>query len=102
MTTPTGQTINDYVTSWIRTTVPVAWGALLTWLATLIPAIGHLLNSEAAAGFNVVIAGAATVAWYALWRKIETHLPPWATRIVLGANTQPTYTKPVTTTEDEQ
>lgn len=93
MTTPTpGKTLSDYITSWIRTTIPVAWGALLTWLATLIPPLGDLLNSQAATSLNVIIAGALTIAWYSLWRKIETHLPPWATRIVLGSNTPPTYT----------
>jgi hypothetical protein len=77
MTTPTPtKTLSDYITSWIRTTVPVAWGALLTWLATLIPPIGDLLNSQAATGFNVVIAGALTIAWYSLWRKSKPTYHP--------------------------
>ncbi|MBB5155456.1 hypothetical protein [Saccharopolyspora phatthalungensis] len=31
---------------------------------------------------------------YAGLRKLEPHLPPWATRVLLGSNTPPTYSPP--------
>lgn len=88
---PDKSPIGDYVASWLRTTVPVLWGMLLTWVASLIPGISNYLNSQAMIGIGVVIAGAVTVVWYSVWRKVEEHLPPMLTRLLLGANSRPVY-----------
>lgn len=78
--------------SWIRTVVPVLWGFALTFAATRLPAIYALLvdNVHVYAFVEAVV----TAAWYGLWRWLESHLPPWLTRFLLGANTQPKYPPP--------
>lgn len=74
--------------SWIRTAVPIAWGFVLTFAATRIPAVHSWLdNPHVYAGVEATI----TAAWYGLFRAIEGHLPAWLTRFFLGANTAPVY-----------
>lgn len=74
--------------SWIRTTVPVAWGLLLTYLATRFPSVHALLGDP---HVYAVVEGAVTLVWYGIFRAIEGYLPAWLTRFVLGANTAPIY-----------
>jgi hypothetical protein len=91
--------MSDAITSWLRTVVPGLWSAAvtaaLTWLGTHAPWAIDLLEllhidptSPAAVAFvvTVVLAG-----WYALWRNVEPHLPPWLTRLTLGSNRPPSY-----------
>jgi hypothetical protein len=85
-----GQSLSDYVTSVIRTIVPVLWGALITYLITLVPAVAHVVDPANVVGLGPAVAAA----WYALMRKIEPKLPAWLTVIVLGSNSQPTYVAP--------
>lgn len=103
MTTPTKETktIGDYAASWIRTTVPILWGVLLTQITIRIPCVHDFLQSQQIIGLGVAIAGAITTAWYSLWRKIEPKLPPWMTRIVLGSNTTPIYVTPPETEKND-
>lgn len=78
--------------SFIRTYVPLAWGALVGYLVTLVPALAPVLNDPGVGdGVTTLIIGVCVVLWYALARMIEPHLPPVLTRLIIGANTQPTY-----------
>lgn len=88
MTTPEPPSLRDWGLSWIRTGVPVAWGLLLTFLASRAPGIYELVNNPYTAGLAV---GLVTLAWYSLVRWLEPRLPAWLTRIVIGANTMPQY-----------
>lgn len=84
--------------SWIRTAVPVAWGFVLTFAATRIPAVHSWLdNPHVYAG----VESAVTAAWYGLFRWLESHMPAWLTRFVLGANTAPVYPAPGMVVEGE-
>jgi hypothetical protein len=86
-----GQSVSDYLTSVIRTAVPVLWGALITYLITLVPAVAHIVDPANVVGLGPAVAAVLAGAWYALMRKIEPMLPAWLTMIVLGSNKQPTY-----------
>jgi hypothetical protein len=90
-----GQSLSDYVTSVIRTLVPVLWGALITYLITLVPAVAQLVDPANVAGLGPAVAAVLAAAWYALMRKIEPGLPAWLTVIVLGSNKTPTYAAPL-------
>jgi len=91
-----GQSLNDYVTSVIRTAVPYAWGLLITYLLSLVPGVAPALlpAMPVVLGWGPLIAAAVAGAWYALMRKIEPKLPAWLTVIVLGSNSQPKYLTP--------
>lgn len=82
------QSISDWGLSWIRTTVPVVWGFLLTFLATRLPDVYALMDNPA---ILAAVTGAAVLAWYSLMRWLEPRLPAWLTRLVLGSNRQPSY-----------
>lgn len=75
--------------SWIRTFVPILWGYVITFVATLSPDVAGLLSNEAV---YAAVVGAVTSIWYGVFRKLEPHLPAWLTRFVLGANSRPVYT----------
>ncbi|WP_402465824.1 hypothetical protein [Isoptericola aurantiacus] len=86
--------MNDKVTSWLRTAVPALWGSAVAWLLAryaLPVEVADLLQSPVATSAVVAL---AIGAWYALWRWLEPHLPAWATRLVLGSNSAPTYGQP--------
>jgi hypothetical protein len=91
-----GQSLNDYVTSIIRTAVPYAWGLLITYLVSLVPGVAPALlpAMPVVLGWGPLIAAAIAGAWYALMRKVEPRLPAWLTVIVLGSNSQPKYLTP--------
>lgn len=82
------KSLRQWGLGWIRTAVPVAWGFVLTFLATRSPALAGLLDN---AHVYAVAEGAVTLAWYGLFRAVEGKLPAWLTRFVLGANTAPFY-----------
>lgn len=81
--------LSDWVVSVLRTAVPSVWGALIAWVLTVVPlphTAGVFLTSK-----SDVVAALAIVGWYALWRRIEPHLPAWAARLVLGSSRAPSY-----------
>lgn len=86
-----GESVSDFVVSLLRTVVPVLWGALITYLVSLVPAVASVLDPGTVAGWGPAVAGFLTAVWYAVMRKIEPYLPAWLTVIVLGSNKQPTY-----------
>ncbi|PKW12610.1 hypothetical protein [Saccharopolyspora spinosa] len=81
--------MSDQLTAWLRTKVPAAWSALIAWLIT-VGAPDWLTDPLGDAG-NTLVVPVVLAAVYALLRKAEPHLPPWATRVLLGSNTPPTY-----------
>lgn len=89
--------LSDRAVSYLRTFVPVWWGALVTlalaWVTPHLPgtvsaALADLLRSEAALA---VITAAAIAVWYWVWRRLEAHVPDWLVRIVLGSALTPGY-----------
>ncbi|PSL04142.1 hypothetical protein CLV30_106147 [Haloactinopolyspora alba] len=90
--------IGGGMASWLRTVVPVLWGALITWgaaqLAWLPAPVVALLTSG---DLVLFITGAVVAVWYAVWRRLEHRVPAWLTRLVLGSNQAPRYDgKPAT------
>ncbi|MFC5747140.1 hypothetical protein [Actinomadura rugatobispora] len=64
--------MNDYVVSLIRTWVPVAVGAALTWLAT---EAGIVLDDDTSATATAAAVAVVTAAYYAAARAIEQKWP---------------------------
>ncbi|MGI8308782.1 hypothetical protein [Saccharopolyspora hattusasensis] len=81
--------MSDQLRSWLRTVVPAAWSALVAWLVTA-GAPDWLTDPLGDAGLTLVVP-IVLAAVYAGLRKVEPHLPPWATRVLLGSNTPPSY-----------
>jgi len=90
--------VSDLVVSYLRTIVPILWGALITWalgaVSWLPDALAFLNLDPQSAGVVTGVTGLVVAAWYVVWRKIEPSIPAWLTSIVLGASTAPTYAKP--------
>lgn len=82
--------MTDYLTSLIRTYVPLAWGTVLTWLVTA-GIIDEATAADAAPVAPMVLVPIATGAIYALARAVEPHLPRWLVVVLLGSPRQPSY-----------
>lgn len=80
--------VRDYGTSLLRTWVPVAWGALITFLLSRVPDLHAALTGP---GVTMAVTGVVVGLWYAVWRKLEHHIPPFLTALLLGSNSTPTY-----------
>ena len=79
---------SDKVAAWLRTVVPVGWGALVAFLLSRFPAIHDLMVNPAVV---MVVTGIVVTAWYSLWRWLEPRLPAWATVLVMGYDRPPVY-----------
>lgn len=84
----------NYGLGLVRTAVPAVWG----WLLGLLVSWGLHLPASAAGPAQALITVALVVVWYAVWHAYERHLPPWLTRMIMGANTAPSYTAPAAVT----
>ncbi len=69
--------MSDYLTSIIRTLVPVGVGALLGWLASH----GITISETESAGLTAACVALAIAAYYALARAAETSRYPWLAAI---------------------
>lgn len=81
--------IVDLAPGFLRTAVPVWWGALTGWALTYMtwqPVVELVQSVD-----PVALAGLVTVAWYAIARWVEPRLSDWATRLVLGSAKVPAY-----------
>lgn len=92
MSTPTDIDITSsragtWGTSMIRTHLPVAVGAGLTWLA----ARGLGVDPEAQTSLITGLSALGAVAWYGILRIVEPHLPAWARALVFGSTKSPLY-----------
>lgn len=81
--------MNDQVASLIRTWVPIAVGALISWLASL----GLNVGEQANTGLTIFLTGLLTAVYYLLARLLERRWPVIG-RILLGSSRQPEYTEP--------
>lgn len=97
---PDGGPLGPYAISLIRTLVPVIWGHAIAY------AVGFGIPASVLSDYRdvatEVLAGVLTVAWYALWRWLETRLPSIDSDlthllavIALGHPAQPSYPGPV-------
>jgi len=78
--------MNGFVVSWIRTAVPVAVGAVLTWLASV---TGIALSPESSAGLTATVMAGVIAVYYGLVRLAESRWP--GVGLLLGAARQPSY-----------
>ncbi|MEV5538466.1 hypothetical protein AB0L13_16545 [Saccharopolyspora shandongensis] len=81
--------MSDQLRSWLRTIVPAAWSTLVAYLVTL-GAPAWLVDALGDAGPTLVVP-LVLAAVYAGLRRIEPHMSPLLTRILLGSNTPPDY-----------
>ena len=82
--------MNDYFLSLIRTWVPIAVGAVLSWLA----ARGLSLDEEATYGLTAFLTALGGAVYYALARGLESRWPALG-RLLLGSKRTPAYEPPV-------
>lgn len=81
--------LSNFVTSLIRTYVPIGVGALLAWLATT---LGVVIDPSSQAGLVILAVGVLSAAYYWLARILERKWPVLG--FLLGAVAKPSYTKP--------
>lgn len=77
--------MTDYVTSLIRTGVPVVAGIILTWLATR----GLTLDGATGDALATLLQGVLTALYYVVSRGLEVRFPQLG--FLLGISKTPTY-----------
>lgn len=80
--------MNSFVTSLIRTYVPIAVGALVSLLVTR----GINLDADTQAGLIVALTGILQAVYYFVARVLERKLPQFS--FLLGSSAQPRYVEP--------
>lgn len=81
--------MGDFITSLIRTYVPVGVGAVLTWLATTLHIV---VPADASAGLTLFVGAVFTAVYYLLARAIEKAWPGLGKLLVgLGVGKAPQY-----------
>ena len=78
--------MNSFITSQIRTIVPIAVGALISWLALQ----GITLDAGAETGLVIFLTSLLQALYYVIARILERRLPhvgAW----LLGSSAQPVY-----------
>lgn len=78
--------MSDFITSHIRTFVPVLAGTVLSWLA----AKGFELDLETQNNLVMALTGATIAVYYFIARQIEKRYPS-AGKFLLGSSAQPSY-----------
>ncbi|MEV4648314.1 hypothetical protein [Saccharopolyspora sp. NPDC049357] len=81
--------MTDQLTAWLHTVVPAAWSALVAYLVTLGAPV-RLVDGLGDAGPTLVVP-LVLAAVYAGIRRLEPHLPPVLTHVLLGSNRPPSY-----------
>lgn len=81
--------LSDTLISYIRTYVPLAVGAALTWLATK---FGIIVDEDTKAQAILVAGGIITAVYYAVARTLEKRFPQLG--FLLGSRKTPTYLPP--------
>lgn len=81
------QTVNNFVTSAIRTVSPIIIGALVAWLASL----SLQLDAETQTGLIVALVGVLQAVYYLVVRLLEKRWPQLG--VLLGSASQPKYNK---------
>jgi hypothetical protein len=80
--------VRDWGVSWLRTVVPTAWGAMLTFLLSRFPDVHEALSTPAV---TMAVTAAVVAAWYTLFRWLEPKIPAWLTALLMGSNSTPHY-----------
>ncbi len=78
--------MNSFITSQIRTIVPIAVGALVSWLALR----GINLDEGQEAGLVIALTGLLQALYYFIARLLEQRFPQVGT-LLLGSSAQPEY-----------
>lgn len=78
--------MNNYVTSIIRTWVPLGIGALITWLSAN---LGFIIDEESQVGLSIAFTGFVVGLYYAVVRKLEVQFPQFGW--LLGLAKSPGY-----------
>jgi hypothetical protein len=81
--------MSDRFISWLRTIFPVAWSALVSWLAAL--CVPEFVTGALGSAGELVVLPIIVGVVYPLLRSIEPRLPDWLTRVLLGSAQPPTY-----------
>lgn len=81
--------MNDLILSYIRTGVPIAIGAVLSWLAVR---YGVVVPESISTEATVVLTGAVIASYYALVRALEKRWPAFGK--LLGKAKEPVYAGP--------
>ena len=79
--------MNDLVTSFIRTYVPVIVGSLIAWLA----ARGINVDEQTSGAAVTALTGAIILAYYTVVRLLERKFPKIG--VLLGSSKKPEYTE---------
>ena len=77
--------MNNFITSQIRTYVPIAVGAIVAYLLTL----GIELDADTQAGLIVTLTGVLQAVYYFIARALERKFPQLS--VLLGSSKQPIY-----------
>lgn len=80
--------MNNFVTSQIRTIVPIIVGALVSWLITL----GIELDADSQTGLVVFLTGLLQAVYYFIARLLEKKYPSIG-GFLLGSQSKPVYKK---------
>lgn len=83
--------MSNFVTSLIRTYVPIIVGALVAWLIT----VGIELDANTQAGLIVGLTGILQGAYYLAVRLLERKFPQIG--VLLGSTQKPVYVEPTDT-----
>ncbi|ONI73072.1 hypothetical protein ALI144C_44790 [Actinosynnema sp. ALI-1.44] len=82
--------MSDKVIAWLRTVLPGLWSALVTYLVVhfaLPDGVGLVLNTF----WEAVAYPAVLAAVYPVLRWLETRVPQWLARLLVGSATRPVY-----------
>lgn len=81
--------MTNFVTSLIRTYVPIIVGAIVSYLLTL----GIELDADSQAGLIVAMTGILQAIYYFIARILEKKFPQFG--VLLGSTAKPLYVEPV-------
>ncbi len=82
--------MNDYLLSLVRTWVPIAVGAVLSWLAVK---YGVVVPEDISTELTAGLTGVVTAVYYALVRALERRWPKVGS-LLLGSKQKPVYVEP--------
>lgn len=77
--------MNDFVTSLIRTYVPIGVGQVLSWLALQ----GVEVDTDTALAMSTALGGLLSAAYYLIVRLVERSYPQVG--VLLGSTKKPSY-----------
>jgi hypothetical protein len=81
--------MNDFVTSLIRTYVPMVVGSVVAWLSVR----GFDIDPAGVIGLTAFLSGFISAAYYLVVRILERQFP--SAGVLLGSAKKPEYTDPI-------